>query len=270
MSRRASSTTSSATDSRSSPSTASSPDRRGRIPAGFVVLAALGVALVALPLFGPDTADAVVPHRRRSSRARPRSTALRLSLVVASTAAAISFVLGFPLAWVLVRSDLPRQDPRARDRRPPARDAPGGRRRGSARGVRAADGLLGSWLYDVVRHPAHLHDRRGRARRHVRVVPARRARARGRTALASTRGSRTRRRRSAPRAGTSCVGSRSRSSAPQIAAGARPVVGARARRVRGDDHVRREPAGTHADAAARGLRAAADATPTPRSPSRCS
>jgi molybdate transport system permease protein len=34
-------------------------------------------------------------------------TALRISLVVATTAAAISFVLGYPLAWVLVRSTFP-------------------------------------------------------------------------------------------------------------------------------------------------------------------
>ena len=34
-------------------------------------------------------------------------TALRLSLIVATTAAAISFVLGFPLAWMLVRSPFP-------------------------------------------------------------------------------------------------------------------------------------------------------------------
>jgi molybdate transport system permease protein len=34
-------------------------------------------------------------------------TALRLSLIVATTAAAISFILGFPLAWVLVRSTFP-------------------------------------------------------------------------------------------------------------------------------------------------------------------
>ena len=34
-------------------------------------------------------------------------TALRLSLIVATTAAAISFVLGFPLAWVLVRTTFP-------------------------------------------------------------------------------------------------------------------------------------------------------------------
>jgi molybdate transport system permease protein len=34
-------------------------------------------------------------------------TALRLSLVVATTAAVISFVLGFPLAWMLARSTFP-------------------------------------------------------------------------------------------------------------------------------------------------------------------
>ena len=34
-------------------------------------------------------------------------TALRLSLVVATSAAALSFVLGFPLAWVLARSAFP-------------------------------------------------------------------------------------------------------------------------------------------------------------------
>ena len=34
-------------------------------------------------------------------------TALRLSLIVATSAAAISFVLGFPLAWMLVRSPFP-------------------------------------------------------------------------------------------------------------------------------------------------------------------
>ena len=34
-------------------------------------------------------------------------TALRLSLVVATSAAAISFVLGFPLAWMLVRGSFP-------------------------------------------------------------------------------------------------------------------------------------------------------------------
>ena len=34
-------------------------------------------------------------------------TALRLSLIVATSAAAVSFVLGFPLAWMLVRGSFP-------------------------------------------------------------------------------------------------------------------------------------------------------------------
>ena len=91
-----------ATDSRRSPSTASSPLRRGRIPAGFVVLAALGVALVALPLLGLllRTPWSRVGEILTSETAL---TALRLSLVVATTAAAISFVLGLPLAWALAR-----------------------------------------------------------------------------------------------------------------------------------------------------------------------
>jgi molybdate transport system permease protein len=91
-----------ATDSRHSPSTASSPLRSGRIPAGFVVLAALGVALVALPLLGLliRTPWSRVGEILTSETAL---TALRLSLVVATIAAAISFVLGFPVAWALAR-----------------------------------------------------------------------------------------------------------------------------------------------------------------------
>ena len=105
-SRRASSSTSLATDSRRSPSTASSPLRRGRIPAGFVVLATLGVALVALPLLGLVLRT---PWSRIGEilTSETALAALRLSLIVATTAAAISFVLGFPLAWVLVRSTFP-------------------------------------------------------------------------------------------------------------------------------------------------------------------
>jgi molybdate transport system permease protein len=81
---------------------ASSPLRRGRTPAVFVVLAALGVALVALPLLGLllRTPWSRVGQILTSETAL---TALRLSLVVATTAAAISFVLGLPLAWVLAR-----------------------------------------------------------------------------------------------------------------------------------------------------------------------
>ena len=95
-----------ATDSRRSPSTASSPLRRGRIPAGFVVLAALGVALVALPLLGLVLRT---PWSRIGEilTSETALTALRLSLIVATTSAAISFVLGFPLAWVLVRGTFP-------------------------------------------------------------------------------------------------------------------------------------------------------------------
>jgi molybdate transport system permease protein len=72
------------------------------MPAGFVVLAALGVALVALPLLGLliRTPWSRVGEILTSETAL---TALRLSLVVATTAAAISFVLGFPLAWALAR-----------------------------------------------------------------------------------------------------------------------------------------------------------------------
>jgi molybdate transport system permease protein len=72
------------------------------MPAGFVVLAALGVALVALPLLGLliRTPWSRVGEILTSETAR---TALRLSLVVATTAAAISFVLGFPLAWAFAR-----------------------------------------------------------------------------------------------------------------------------------------------------------------------
>ncbi len=65
-------------------------------------MAALGVALVGLPLLG-------LVIRTPWSRAgevlasETALTALRLSLVVATAAAAISFVTGFPLAWALAR-----------------------------------------------------------------------------------------------------------------------------------------------------------------------
>jgi molybdate transport system permease protein len=66
----------------------------------------LGVALVALPLLGLvlRTPWSRIVEILTSETAL---TALRISLVVATTAAAISFVLGFPLAWVLVRSTFP-------------------------------------------------------------------------------------------------------------------------------------------------------------------
>ena len=81
----------------------SSPPRKGRTPASFVALAALGVALVGLPLLGLLTRT---PWSRLGEvlTSETSLTALRLSLVVATTAAAISFLLGFPLAWALSRS----------------------------------------------------------------------------------------------------------------------------------------------------------------------
>jgi molybdate transport system permease protein len=89
-------------DNRPWPTTGSSPPRRGRTPAGFAVLATLGVALVALPLVGLVIRT---PWSRFGEilTSETALTALRLSLLVATTAAAISFVLGFPLAWALVR-----------------------------------------------------------------------------------------------------------------------------------------------------------------------
>lgn len=93
---------SSPTDSRPSPSTGSSPPRRRRTPGLFVVLATAGVLLVGLPLLG------LVLRTPWSRVGEVLSTeivldALRLSLIVATVAAAISFVTGFPLAWLLVR-----------------------------------------------------------------------------------------------------------------------------------------------------------------------
>jgi molybdate transport system permease protein len=94
---------SSVPDSRRSPTTGSSPPRRRGAPAGFAALAAAGVLLVALPLVGliirtPWTRILEVLGSETAL------TALRLSLVVATAAAAISLLTGFPLAWMLARA----------------------------------------------------------------------------------------------------------------------------------------------------------------------
>ena len=67
-----------------------------------MVPAALGVALVVLPLLGlivrtPWTRIVAVLTSETAL------TALRLSLLVSTSAAALSFVVGFPLAWALSR-----------------------------------------------------------------------------------------------------------------------------------------------------------------------
>ncbi|HEY7660469.1 MAG TPA: molybdate ABC transporter permease subunit, partial [Actinomycetota bacterium] len=94
---------SSVPDSRRSPTTGSSPPRRRGAPAGFAALAAAGVLLVALPFVGliirtPWTRILEVLGSETAL------TALRLSLVVATAAAAISLLTGFPLAWMLARA----------------------------------------------------------------------------------------------------------------------------------------------------------------------
>lgn len=80
--------------------------RLGATPWPFVVLAALGLAFVALPVAGllvrAPWSDAV--GLLGSGQA---AAALRLSLVVSVAAALLSLVLGFPLAWVLARSRFP-------------------------------------------------------------------------------------------------------------------------------------------------------------------
>jgi molybdate transport system permease protein len=95
---------SSATDSRSSARTDSSRRPRRRTPGAVVVLAGIGVALVGLPVLGllVRTPWTRVVEVLSSETAL---TALRLSLVVATAAAAISFLLGFPLAWTLARTE---------------------------------------------------------------------------------------------------------------------------------------------------------------------
>ena len=66
------------------------------------MLAALGVAVVALPFVGLFTRT---PWSRVGEILTNETviTALRLSLLVATTAAVVSFVLGLPLGWALAR-----------------------------------------------------------------------------------------------------------------------------------------------------------------------
>jgi molybdate transport system permease protein len=75
-------------------------------PGVFVVLAILGIAFVALPLGGLIQRT---PWSRAAEVLMSDSslTALRLSIVVATSAAVLSIVLGFPLAWALSRSSFP-------------------------------------------------------------------------------------------------------------------------------------------------------------------
>ena len=72
-------------------------------PSVFVVVAALGVLLVGVPIVGLLVRT---PWDRIAEilTGDVAVTALRLSLVVATGAAAIALVTGFPLAWLLARA----------------------------------------------------------------------------------------------------------------------------------------------------------------------
>ena len=77
--------------------------KSGATPRALLVLAAIGLALVALPLVGL----ALRTPWSRSGQilgSEAALTALRLSLVVSIAAAAIGLLVGFPLAWMLARS----------------------------------------------------------------------------------------------------------------------------------------------------------------------
>jgi molybdate transport system permease protein len=80
--------------------------RKRTTPGAFIVLAILGIAFIALPLGGLIQRT---PWSRAADVLTSDSslTALRLSIVVATSAAVLSLVLGFPLAWALSRSSFP-------------------------------------------------------------------------------------------------------------------------------------------------------------------
>jgi molybdate transport system permease protein len=80
--------------------------RRAGVPAPLLVPAILAVVFLVLPLIG-------LLVRAPWARLWPQLTApgvgdaLRLSLICATSATAISTLLGVPLAWVLARSEIP-------------------------------------------------------------------------------------------------------------------------------------------------------------------
>ncbi len=77
-----------------------------RIPLALLVPALLGLAFLVLPLVGllVRTPWGTLPHRLAAPGVL---TALRLSLVTATVATALSLVLGVPLAWLLARVPFP-------------------------------------------------------------------------------------------------------------------------------------------------------------------
>ena len=84
------------------PATGSFRRTKRQTPVAFVVLAAIAVLIVGLPIAG---IVARTPWSRVGEILTDETAlaALRLSLIVATAAAVISLVAGFPLAWVLAR-----------------------------------------------------------------------------------------------------------------------------------------------------------------------
>jgi len=84
------------------------PRRRtgNRIPALLLIPAALGLAVLTVPLLGLllRAPWSELPQRLISAEIGP---ALRLSLLCATIATGICLLLGVPLAWVLARADIP-------------------------------------------------------------------------------------------------------------------------------------------------------------------
>jgi molybdate transport system permease protein len=78
----------------------------GRVPVPLLVPAAIGTVFLVLPLVGL-VVRAPWSHLGSQLTDAGVGTALRLSLVSATLATAVSLVLGVPLAWVLARTDLP-------------------------------------------------------------------------------------------------------------------------------------------------------------------
>jgi molybdate transport system permease protein len=77
---------------------------RAGLPFPIAILAVAGIALVALPLVGL-LIRAPWSEAARVLRSGFALTALRLSLEVSVAASALSLILGFPVAWLLARSD---------------------------------------------------------------------------------------------------------------------------------------------------------------------
>ena len=82
------------------------PARRRTTPVPIGVLAAIGVAFLAIPLVGIllTTPWSRLPELLTSPVA---AEALRLSLITSLSATALAVLIGVPLAWVLARAHLP-------------------------------------------------------------------------------------------------------------------------------------------------------------------